>query len=365
MGIFAVAVLFVGGLRPALARDEIAFPDVDGYQTLKCDLHMHTVFSDGNVWPTVRVQEAWREGLDAIAITDHIEYQPHREDIPTRHDRPYEVASDLARRYGIILVRGCEITRDTPPGHYNVIFTENNTAFEVDDFYAVFAEAARQRAFVFWNHPEWKGLERGKWGEWQQTLLDRKQLHGIEIGNGDQLHEQGFGYAMEHDLVLIGNSDIHDPSMLHETTPAEHRTLTLVLARDKSIDGLREAVFAGRTLVWCGDRLIGRREWLKPMFEACVEVRPAHHLGGDGSAWTQLVNRCDVDVRMKSGEDSPAEIVLPAGSTVLVRFRVTPDTREHGWKYEVSNWLVGPGKPLEVALRVPGIEQPQAAARSR
>jgi len=66
----------------AAVRKEIRIPDIAGYRTLKCDFHMHTVFSDGNVWPTVRVDEAWREGLDAIAITDHVEYHPHKEDIP-------------------------------------------------------------------------------------------------------------------------------------------------------------------------------------------------------------------------------------------------------------------------------------------
>ena len=50
-------------LSPAMGADvrhEIHFPNLPGYQTLKCDLHMHTVFSDGEVWPTVRVREAWR-----------------------------------------------------------------------------------------------------------------------------------------------------------------------------------------------------------------------------------------------------------------------------------------------------------------
>ena len=46
-------------------RGEIRFPDILGYKTLNCDFHMHTVFSDGSVWPTVRVDEAWREGLTA------------------------------------------------------------------------------------------------------------------------------------------------------------------------------------------------------------------------------------------------------------------------------------------------------------
>ena len=73
-------------------RTEINIPDIPGYLTLKCDFHMHTVFSDGDVWPTVRVQEAWVEGLDAIAITDHIEYQPHSQDVETDHNRAYEIA---------------------------------------------------------------------------------------------------------------------------------------------------------------------------------------------------------------------------------------------------------------------------------
>lgn len=92
---FILSILLVNLLFAAFAlgqsRREINFPDILGYKTLKCDLHMHTVFSDGMVWPPVRVDEAWREGLDVISITDHIEYQPHKKDIPTNHNRPYHV----------------------------------------------------------------------------------------------------------------------------------------------------------------------------------------------------------------------------------------------------------------------------------
>ena len=41
---------------------------------------MHSVFSDGLVWPTVRVDEAYRDGLDAISLTEHIEYRPHKQE---------------------------------------------------------------------------------------------------------------------------------------------------------------------------------------------------------------------------------------------------------------------------------------------
>jgi len=78
------------------ARHEIQIPDILGYYTLKCDLHMHTVFSDGSVWPTVRVKEAWIEGLDAIAITDHREYQPHKELLSTDLNQTYNQAKNLA-----------------------------------------------------------------------------------------------------------------------------------------------------------------------------------------------------------------------------------------------------------------------------
>ena len=68
-------LLLISFLTQAQERRIPNIPDIPGYQTLICDFHMHTVFSDGRVWPTVRVDEAWREGLDAIAITDHLEYQ--------------------------------------------------------------------------------------------------------------------------------------------------------------------------------------------------------------------------------------------------------------------------------------------------
>ena len=55
---------------------KLFFPDIENYKTLLTDFHQHTVFSDGLVWPTIRVDEAVRDGLDAISLTEHLEYQP-------------------------------------------------------------------------------------------------------------------------------------------------------------------------------------------------------------------------------------------------------------------------------------------------
>ena len=62
-------------LNNLFTRNEINIPGFDDYRVLKCDFHTHTVFSDGLVWPDGRIYEAWQDGLDAIAITDHIEHR--------------------------------------------------------------------------------------------------------------------------------------------------------------------------------------------------------------------------------------------------------------------------------------------------
>ena len=61
----AVAYRPEGRAQEASAGNRvIEFPGIPGYLTLKCDLHMHTVLSDGHVWPTLRFEEALKDGLD-------------------------------------------------------------------------------------------------------------------------------------------------------------------------------------------------------------------------------------------------------------------------------------------------------------
>ncbi len=147
-------------------RSEPEIPDLPGYVTLKCDFHMHTVFSDGDVWPTVRVEEAWRQGLDAFSITDHIEYHPHKPDVLVDHNRPYEIAQPGAEVLNLIFVRGGEITRRMPPGHFNAIFLKDTDLLDTPDFMDAAKAAISQGAFVFWNHPGWTGQQPDGVSRW-------------------------------------------------------------------------------------------------------------------------------------------------------------------------------------------------------
>lgn len=347
----AAIVLWAVLLARAQVRHEIQFPEVGEYRTLKCDLHTHTVFSDGYVWPTVRVEEAFREGLDVIAITDHLEYQPHQKDVPTNHNRSYELAAGLAKERNIVLVRGAEITRDTPPGHFNALFLTDINPLDNQDFYEVFKQAAAQGAFVFWNHPGWKGAQKGQWGEWQTKLYDSKQLQGIEICNGDEYYKDAHGWAIERGLTLIGNSDIHDPSPGREPTPDKHRTMTLVFAREKSLDAVKEALLAGRTAVWCRNRLFGHEAQLAPLFAAGVRISPPHHRDKE-NMWVEVRNACEVDIELsRDGAGKPAKITLPAKSTIIVKLPAPKE--DEALPYQVTNFLTVPDKPLPVKLIIP------------
>jgi hypothetical protein len=354
--ILAAVAVFLGVLATASAqvRHEIHFPDLPGYHTLKCDFHTHTVFSDGSVWPRVRVDEAWREGLDVVAITDHIEYQPHDHDLPTNHGRSQELAAGCARERNILLPLGAEVTRDTPPGHFNAIFLSDVKPLDTPDFYDVFDEAQRQGAFVFWNHPGWKGPELGRWGEAQTRLFEKKQLHGIEVCNGDAYYPDAHQYAVERDLTMLGNSDIHQPSLATERTAASHRTLTLVFATERTMEALRAALFAGRTAVWHQNRLIGRESELAALFAVCIRVNPPHHRSGD-RVWLGIENRCELDLELQRvGRVGPAKIKLPARATTLLRMNAAVLEQPDGLPYRVTNFLIGPDQPLPVTLAIPG-----------
>jgi len=329
-----LSILLVNLLLAAFAfgqsRREINFPDIMGYKTLKCDFHMHTVFSDGSVWPPVRVDEAWREGLDAISITDHIEYQPHKKDVPTNHNRPYHIAFSRAREKNLLLIKGTEITRETPPGH----FTE--------DLFDVMKAAQKQNAFVFWNHPGWKPEHKG-WFDTHTTLYENKWMHGIEVVNGGSYYPEAHEWCLEKNLTMMGNTDIHQPSTLLETSPGNHRAMTLVFARERSIDAIKEALVKGRTTVWFKDQLIGRKKYLDAIFKESVEIGKPYN--------------SDIDIDLeKAGTLGPGKLTLAANATTILRTGIGAKAEEAPAQIELSyiagNFLIAPGKGLPVTLTI-------------
>jgi hypothetical protein len=357
----------------------ISFPDTAQYQTLVLDPHTHSVFSDGHVWPRIRVEEALRDGLDAIAITEHLEWQPHLADIPhPDRNRAYQVAEEAAVEQAIMIIPGTEITRSTEAGHINALFISDANLmlqqYVPDDpgdavayYRAMHAfpaqqavdAAAGQGAFLFWNHPWWSDDFPDSIPVLTAFHRDNARsgkLKGIEIANGDYYSEQAFQIALDLNLTLIGASDIHE-LIDWEYRPHEggHRPVTLVLAEASTPVALQQALVDGRTLVWFKNTLLARAPEMQQLLQASLSITSASYK--DESNLLELVirNLSDVDFQMENTSaytfSRNTDLLLlkqHADTRITVK---TPQRLQHiELPLRVRNALVAPKQSAEITL---------------
>ena len=356
--------LFNSGFSQSRARTDIKIPDIPGYITLKCDFHTHTVFSDGSVWPTIRAAEAWREGLDAFSITDHIEYQPHKQDIPADHNRPYDIALSTAKDLDLLFMKGAEITRGMPPGHLNCIFLQDVNPLDTENVNDAIKAAINQEAFVFWNHPGWRQPEgKSIWYDEHTELYEKGWMHGIEVVNGDTYYPEAHLWCLEKGLTMMASSDIHNPMNLEvDFANGEHRPMTLVFASDRTNASLKDALFKGRTAVYWQNKIIGKEEYLLPLFHNSVQINnSSKSVNENESVNIQIKNNSEVSFELVANGDVeglsfPDNVTLHAGKTVLLRIKNT--SNKHSGKkmvklpYIVKNMWILPEKGLNVDLKI-------------
>lgn len=350
---FAVLLLSsVTASAPGQTRDPLPVPDAGPYKTLKCDFHMHTVFSDGEVWPTTRVTEAWRDGLDAVAITDHHIYRPHKADVKEDIARPHEIAQPLAQQLGMILIPAVEFAEGDL--HANALFVTDANAFKELNLADGFALAQKQNAFVFWNHPGWKATP--KWFAPIAAAYDAHQLHGVEIVNGRSFYPEAYPWIGEKKLSILSNSDVHAP--IDADYRRRERPLTLVFVERADAGGIREALLAGRTAAWMGGELWGSETLLRGLWEGAVTLsgnQLASRRGG-----LMLQNRSAIPFRVKVAK-VPAWLSVRTWDIVEERttgFVVSAGNSAPAGKtaasieLEITNLHIGPGRNLTVTLPV-------------
>ncbi len=351
-----IGMLYLDENRKPVMRENITIPNVNGYAVLKCDFHTHTVFSDGHVWPNVRNQEAWQEGLDALAITDHIEYTPHNENVKVAHNRGHELLEESAKMSNILLVKGNEVTRNTPPGHFNAIFIGDASGYIEDrsgeQDRAAVMKAAAQNAFIFWNHPGWQpGIEGSyEWIEFVDDLYRNKALHGIEVINGFEIHLKALDWCIDKGLTVMGSSDIHN-LVAHDYDRSKnyvHRTMTLVMARERTPEAIREALDAGRTVAWASKYLAGKEEHVRALFNACVELFPSHYTEMKNKTnWYEIRNNSDLyfELELKEGSGTKHVVLYPRSTQLISAPAGTVSLA-----YDVTSTYVRSDKHLSVEL---------------
>lgn len=350
------------GIAQLESRKEVKIPDIPGYLTLKCDFHMHTIFSDGLVWPTVRVDEAWREGLDVIAISDHFEYTPFEDDVRIKFGRAYEIAKPTADMYGLIIIKAAEITRDMPPGHFNCLFLKDVPALDKPDFWDAINEAVKQDAFIMWNHPGWRQKnEIPIWYDEHTRIYNEGHIHGMELVNERSFYPLALQWCVEKNITMLGSSDIHSPTgMFYDLSLNDQRTMTLVFATARTEEAVREALFSGRTVVYTEEMLIGKEEFLTQIFQNSIEVvRHDADFTSEGTYNIQIANRSEIPFKLVSAEqpkgiEYPEEITLYPERTVILQIEVSRHALNSatGIKlpYVVKNLLIDKDKGLPVEI---------------
>ena len=359
----------------------IEFPDTGQYHTLVVDLHTHSVFSDGHVWPGIRIGEALRDGLDAIAITEHLEWQPHLEDIPhPDRNRSYNIAvASAPEGSDLIIIAGSEITRRAPHGHINAVFIRDANAlvvagavpepFDAREYYVnststsaqqALDAANEQGAFTFWNH-SWSDFTSGKTEitAFHSANAANGKLHGIEVANGRTYSAESFQIALDHNLTLIGVSDVHN-LIDWDYKPHEggHRPVNLVFVRERSADAIRDALFARRTVVWYKNLLIGRPRELVPLLKASLTVGSGGYRPGTEVLQVTLTNHSDANLMLENlsgftlGEHDIIEV--PAHQEKTLYLRTVTRLANVELSFEVLNALTTPDTHpiLEYSLEI-------------
>ena len=326
---------------PQMQRKEFHLPDVNGYHVYKADLHLHTMFSDGNVTPEFRVQEAWYDGLDVIAITDHVEgrkwegkmlkflkgYLPKgtvpvndrvsrqpadKRGIQADLNVSYQSAAAVADEYGMTVIPGAEITREPVAiGHFNALFIKDaNKIYDADP--AVAIENARQQgALIQHNHPGWRRTSV-KMTEFETQVYEKGYINGIEVMNGSQFYPSVLQRAQERRLYVAANTDMHLTTQLYYQ--GEQRNMTLIFAKDKSLKSLKEALKERRTLAYSFGTVAGDEQLVKDFFLACIHAEVIK-TDANGKHKVMLTNNSSVDFHLNFNGNS---VCLDACSSRVV-----------------------------------------------
>jgi 3',5'-nucleoside bisphosphate phosphatase len=366
---------------PASAHERaVEFPNTaDGSIVLAADLHTHSVFSDGQVWPAIRVEEAHRDGLEVLAITEHLEHQPKKADIPhPDRNRAYQVAVEslVAQGYeGLLVINGAEITRSQPHGHINAIFLEDANALLVEDPRAAVDAANAQGGFVFLNHPNWlpqapDGIAR--LSEFHEALIRDGRLHGIEVANGtmDGHSEHALQIALDKNLTVLGTSDIHGlVDWTHNAGHGGHRPMTLVLARDKSEASMKAALFEGKTVAWHNDDLMGKAEHVEAVVKACLKIEAGQYPGKASVLPVKIRNACPVNFTLRNTSEETFQNVsdvfrVERGGEAQLSVRTGEVLKTIELTFEVLNTQVGFRKSLDLEVSAPvAVAVPESFAR--
>ena len=325
----------------------IDIPDIDGYTTLKVDLHMHTYYSDGDISPRQRVQEAFVEGLDAIAITDHQPSfgKPEGWD----YDQTYPIALKEAAIRDILLIKGFEMSHNVPDiGHMNILFIKDCNAYKIPmsfgqkEAHEALVQAQAEGAWVTGNHPGWPDENSELSGFWIDEI-EAGRIQGMEVFNCFEFYPLAIDHINKYGLAFIGASDQHRAFGFDYDLTKVMRPMTFVFAEERSVEAIHDALKARRSVAYANNMLAGDAKWLLKLFRSSLKIEKVEDRGS--KVRVRIFNQSDIDYFLDCGQPSK-QIRIPA-------HRYFDDERlkaDMDLKYSVTNMFVSSTRCLTVPM---------------
>jgi|SRR5690554_2949004 len=218
-------------------------------------------------------------------------------------------------------------------------------------------KAHEQDAFIFWNHPGWQPNIEGsyEWLPFLEDLYKNNALHGIEVINGFGFHLKALDWCIDKGLTVMGTSDIHN-LIGHDYDKSKdyvHRSMTLVMAKDRTPESIREALKAGRTVAWASKYLAGKEENVRNLFNACVKLLPSHfsqeNRNGKLMNYYEIQNNSDLyfELELTSGKGSRKITLYPMSSQLI-----SAEADQQSISYDVTNAYIRSDKYLNVSFNL-------------
>lgn len=315
-----------------IRRTEIILPQVKGFNCYKADLHVHTSYSDGAVTPAGRVNEAWYDGLDILAITDHLESHggvkrffkvtaPYNKNgKPTRYEAPGSTRmpksgvdpglkidfnaihqeaerANKAKGYNLLLIKGCEMARNNEKlGHYNALFVKDLNSIYNFDLKEAFKNVKSQGGLIIHNHP---GFTDKYETEWHAECRKEGLIDGIEVANGLRYYPPMVSRCIDEKLFMVGATDTHDVTDHRYTTIGCFRTMTFIFAKELTEEAIKEALLKRRSIAYAGGDLIGEEEWLNEFLNASIHCQMVREDKKNESRTFTLTNMSSITYELR------------------------------------------------------------------
>ena len=318
------------GVQPS-KRTEIILPQVNGYNVYKGDFHIHTSYSDGRVNPAGRVLEAWYDGLDVIAITDHYEgcggvkkalkvAAPHFPDgkpvayktasesgvVPADFNAIYKEAEWQLKfsRFPMLLIKGCEMAREPKEyGHFNCLFLKDINSVYDPDIAEAFKKVHKQGGIVIHNHPSYRrpGGTTEK-SESHKKLYSEGLIDAVEVANGTNFYPHMVRRCIEENLTMFANTDEHVLTSYRFGSIGYYRTMTLIFAKDLTEKAIKDAILKRRTLAYFAGNIAGEEKLLGDFLNAAVNCQILSVNEKKGDRTFMLTNMSSITYQLRRGK---------------------------------------------------------------